>query len=128
MKPAGFEAAPLRGGEPPSTRSRRCSAEGHAFESVRWHDPNWVRIVTVWQIFDGLDGWGSHVAYVVKGEMKYCQPVEAIVFPGETAATAGGGGGGGSGERWHCRHAYDGSSLAEQFGRELRLDVGEDLF
>jgi branched-chain amino acid aminotransferase len=45
------------------------------------------------------------------GTAVVCQPVEAVVFPGETAATAGSGGGG---ERWHCRHAYDGSSLAEQ--------------
>ena len=37
-----------------------------------------VTILYCTHIFDGLDGWASHVAYVSKGEMAFCQPVEAL--------------------------------------------------
>ena len=37
-----------------------------------------VSIVYCTHIFDGLDGWASHVAYVKKGEMMFCEPVAAL--------------------------------------------------
>ena len=37
-----------------------------------------VTIVYCTHIFDGLDGWASHVAYVQKGEMIFCKPMEGL--------------------------------------------------
>jgi CCR4-NOT complex subunit CAF16 len=37
-----------------------------------------VTIMYCTHIFDGLDGWASHIAYVIKGQLKLCKPVEAI--------------------------------------------------
>ena len=37
-----------------------------------------VSIVYCTHIFDGLDGWASHVAYVAKGKLKFCKPMEAL--------------------------------------------------
>ena len=35
-------------------------------------------IVYCTHIFDGLDGWATHVTYVLKGELKFSTPVDAI--------------------------------------------------
>jgi len=35
-------------------------------------------IVYCTHIFDGLDGWATHVTYVLKGELRFSTPVEAI--------------------------------------------------
>jgi CCR4-NOT complex subunit CAF16 len=37
-----------------------------------------VSIVYCTHIFDGLDGWASHIAYIAKGEMMFALPVEAL--------------------------------------------------
>merc|ERR1719353_1183219 len=37
-----------------------------------------VTIVYCTHIFDGLDGWASHVAYVKKGEMVFAKPIDAL--------------------------------------------------
>ena len=37
-----------------------------------------VTILYCTHIFDGLDGWASHVAYVKKGEMPFCEPIEKL--------------------------------------------------
>lgn len=37
-----------------------------------------VTIIYCTHIFDGLDGWGTHLAYVVKGKMRFCKPLEAL--------------------------------------------------
>jgi len=37
-----------------------------------------VTIVYCTHIFDGLDGWASHVAYVKKGEMVFCEAVDRL--------------------------------------------------
>merc|ERR1719353_1137573 len=37
-----------------------------------------VTIIYCTHIFDGLDGWGTHLAYVMKGKMRFCKPLEAL--------------------------------------------------
>ena len=46
-----------------------------------------VTILYCTHIFDGLDGWGTHIAYVKTGEMVFCEPVstlgERLIVPDE---------------------------------------------
>jgi CCR4-NOT complex subunit CAF16 len=37
-----------------------------------------VTIIYCTHIFDGLDGWASHIAYVNKGKMTFAEPLEAL--------------------------------------------------
>jgi len=37
-----------------------------------------VSIIYCTHIFDGLDGWASHIAYIAKGEMIFAKPVEEL--------------------------------------------------
>ncbi|KAL1527200.1 hypothetical protein AB1Y20_015879 [Prymnesium parvum] len=37
-----------------------------------------VSILYCTHIFDGLDGWATHLAYVVKGKMRFCKPLDAL--------------------------------------------------
>jgi len=41
-------------------------------------EQNGVSVLYCTHIFDGLDGWASHIAYVSKGEMIFAKPIEEL--------------------------------------------------